>query len=1091
MAVSNRERVTKALELLREGLEPLVERELAARLGDDWLSIVNQGFQRPLARAKGGKVPWDNQALLFAMDDHWNDVFKHVLSKPHRNMVIELKAVRNEWAHDRPFSFDQTYRALSTARLLLEAVSAAEPAREVHKLESDLMRTRFAEEARTETRRAVSVEGQPQAGLRPWREIVTPHRDVSSGNYRQAEFAADLDQVHRGEGEAEYRDPKEFFHRTFLTGGLTSLLVGALKRLSGNGGDPVVELQTNFGGGKTHSMLALYHLFAGGVAADFAGIDPILAKAGVEKAPRANRAVLVGTALSPGQPSLKKDGTKVNTLWGELAWQLGGKKGFARVAEADANGVSPGSQVLLELFRSCEPCLVLIDEWVAFVRQLYGVQGLPAGSFDANLSFAQSLTEAAKVCKRTLVVASLPASQIEIGGEGGEKALERLQQTFARMEATWRPASADEGFEIVRRRLFEPIADTKLHAARDAVIRAFGDLYRSQAQEFPSGVAEAEYRRRLELAYPIHPELFDRLYGDWSTLDKFQRTRGVLRLMAAVIHGLWSRDDRNLLILPAMVPVDDSAVQFELARHLDDGWDGVIGRDVDGPNALPGRLDRDNPNLGRYAAARRVARTLFLATAPTSKAAHPGIEPRSVNLGCVQPGETVATFGDALRRLSNDSTYLYVDGARYWYSTQTSVTQLAKERADDLRQDAVHAEIIQRLRRDRSRGSFAGVHVVPESSAEVPDEQETRLVVLGPEHPHTKRSTDSAARKLAEEMLARRGTSPRLYQNALVFIAPEERALDTVESAARQYLAWKSIAEEHETLNLTAFAKKQAEAKRDEADRTVHVRIPEAWAACLVPHQTDPAGPIEWQELAPKGDGSLAERVSSRLENQDLLFPKMGAGRLRHELDRYLWKDADHLSTKKLAEYLARYLYLPRLRDKEVLAEAIQSGGILYEQFGYADAYDDARGGYQHLRAPGAGTVAIDSLSVLVKPDAAKAWLELEEEQPPREAPGEEATGGAQVGPGHPAGDTGSVPRKAAVRRFHGSIRLDPERVGRDAGNVAEEVIQHLVNQTGATVKVTLEIQADLPQGASEGIQRTVTENCNALRFESGGFESE
>jgi predicted AAA+ superfamily ATPase len=362
--------------------------------------------------------------------------------------------------------------------------------------------------------------------------------------------------------------------------------------------------------------------------------------AGGSHPPQAQRAVLVGTALSPGQSHRQPDGTIIQTLWGELAWQLLKRDGYALVAEADRRGVSPGSDVLREMFEAAAPCLVLIDEWVAYARQLYGESDLSGGSFEANLTFAQALTEAARAVPTTLVVASLPASDIEIGGEGGKIALERLKNIFGRIQSPWRPANAEETFEIVRRRLFQPITEPQLFTARDAVVRAFAELYRGQAQEFPAACREGDYERRLAAAYPIHPELFDRQYTDWSSLDKFQRTRGVLRLMAAVIHTLWERQDASLLILPAMVPIDEPAVQEELRRYLDDPWVPVIEKDVDGPHSLPLGLDRENPNLGRYSACRRVARTLFLGSAPTLYTAHRGLEDRQVRLGCAQPGES-------------------------------------------------------------------------------------------------------------------------------------------------------------------------------------------------------------------------------------------------------------------------------------------------------------------------------------------------------------------------------------------------------------------------------------------------------------------
>ncbi len=380
----------------------------------------------------------------------------------------------------------------------------------------------------------------------------------------------------------------------------------------------------------------------------------MLQAAGVTRPPQAQRAVLVGFALSPGQPRTKPDGCVINTLWGELAWQLLGKDGFAMVAESDRQGVSPGSEVLRELFTAAAPCLILIDEWVVYARQLYGVSNLPGGSFDANLSFAQSLTEAAKAAPQTLVVATIPASDIETGGDGGQEAAIRLKNIFGRIESPWRPADGKRAIEIVRRRLFQPIAQPSLFTARDTVAKTFVDLYRNQPQEFPSNCREADYERRLKAAYPIHPELFDRLYTDWSSIEKFQRTRGVLRLMAAVVHTLWERQDASLLIMPANVPIDESTVQFELTRYLEDNWIPVIEKDVDSPHSLPLKLDGENPNLGRYSACRRVSRTIYLGSAPVLSNPNKGLTEVQIKLGCVQPGESVATFGDALRRLSDN-----------------------------------------------------------------------------------------------------------------------------------------------------------------------------------------------------------------------------------------------------------------------------------------------------------------------------------------------------------------------------------------------------------------------------------------------------
>ena len=490
------------------------------------------------------------------MWDVWNEVFRHALGPSERSLVQELRNHRNRWAHQEAFTGDDAYRVLDSVHRLLLAVSAPQ-ADEVDKAKMELLRVRFDEQARSERRRTAGavIEGQSSTTLKPWREVVTPHKDVASGRYQQAEFAADLWQVYLGEGTDEYRHPAEFFRRTFLTESLKRMLIDAVRRLAGKGGDPVVQLQTNFGGGKTHSMLALFHLFGGAAPGELAGVDAVLAEAGVKALPKAKRVVLVGNKISPGNPVTKPDGTVVRTLWGELAWQLGGKKAFARIAKDDEKATSPGD-VLRELFNEYGPCLILIDEWVAYARQLHDQSDLPAGGFETQFTFAQVLTESAKLAGNCLLVISLPASDtsgsphaqpddVEVGGVRGREALDRLRNVVGRIESSWRPASAEEGFEIVRRRLFEPMVEQEQFKQRDVVAREFYDLYRTQHQEFPPECRDADYEKRLRAAYPIHPEVFDRLYNDWSTLVKFQRTRGDLPLSGRAALLVFDAADRD------------------------------------------------------------------------------------------------------------------------------------------------------------------------------------------------------------------------------------------------------------------------------------------------------------------------------------------------------------------------------------------------------------------------------------------------------------------------------------------------------------------------------------------------------------------
>ena len=1177
MAATNHDRVGRALDLLRAGLAPFVAREVTARVKAQAgrMDAIRRFAEDP-ALADRPMAEWDASGLLRLMWETWNDVFRNTLGFTERSLVSELRAWRNKWAHQERFSSDDADRALDSAERLLTAVSAPQ-AGEVAKIKMELRRLVFDEQVRGERRRAAgalietaATAGEAGAGggraLEPWRAVATPHQDVASGRYRQAEFAADLWQVHLGEGADEYRDPHEFFRRTFLTESLKGLLATAVRRLAGRGGDPVVQLQTNFGGGKTHSMLALYHLFSGVAPRSLPGADEVLAAAaGADPAaPLApvRRAVLVGNKISPGNPVTKPDGTVVRTLWGELAHQLGGPEAFERVRADDERATNPGD-ALRTLLERCGPCLVLIDEWVSYARQLHDGSDLPAGSFETQFTFAQALTEAVKVTESCLLVVSLPASDTtasggaavfphaagaagaddaEVGGLRGREALDRLRNVVARVESPWRAASAEEGFEIVRRRLFEPLAGPEAFKQRDVTARAFADAYRAQRMEFPSECRAADYERRIRAAFPIHPEIFDRLYTDWSALARFQRTRGVLRLMAAVIHSLWESGDRNPLILPSTIPIEDPRVQSELTRYLPENWTPVIEKDVDGPNSLPLRIDAEAPNLGKLSAARRVARTVYLGSAPATAAAHRGIDDGRIKLGCVMPGETPALFGDALRRLAAAATYLYQDGARVWYATQPTVTKLAEDRAEELRRhpDAAAKELEDRLKADlRSRGGFDRIHTLPHSGADVSDDLDARLVVLPADH-LCSREPGNAAETAAQAILESCGSAPRLYRNTLVFLAADRVRYQDLDEALRQFLAWASILKDKEELNLDPHQTRQAETRWQAADDTVTARLPEAYQWLLTPEQETPQSALAWQAVRLTGTGAgagagggagagtgrgaasrgaasgagaaaLAERAGRRLRHDERLVPFLGGTILRAHLDGVpLWR-GEHVPVRQLVEDFARYPYLPRLAGPEVLARAISDGLALLtwesEAFALAEGYDEAAGRYRGLQL-GGRTIDVppESTALLVKPDTARRQWDAEAPPPaPPALPGAE-TGpdrlpgagadkgtdtGAGTGQGTGAEPTPALPPEKRARRFYGAVTLDTTRVGRDAGRVAEEVIVHLSGLIGARVTVTMEIAAEIPGGAPDNVVRTVTENSRTLKFGSHGFEEE
>ena len=1138
----NHERVSRGFRSLLSAFAPYVCALLKMRYGDDWWTEAvmdrlweDQKRDMPAGGPENRLVAsLDIQRCLILFDLHWNEVFRKRLSIDHRTWAKELMGVRNRLAHigAQDFSDDDTWRALDTMSRLCEQLDAEK----TEEIRTILRVARYGSAAGStapapaapapvsppepHTRRESGMLESAPAGLPSWREVMEPHPDVAQGRYRNAEFAADLAQVARGEGAFEYRDPVEFFARTYLTEGMKGLLVQAVRRVTGRDGDPVIQLKTAFGGGKTHSMLALYHLLRGRVALEkIPAVRPVLDEAGVAAMPGVHAAVLVGTALDPSRakrpPHLP--GVTVNTLWGEMAAQLALSAGnpalYDFVREADKKGVSPGSEALKQLFDACGSCLVLLDEMVAYAKRIYGVSGLPAGSFDNFISFVQELTEAARASRTSLVVASIPESEIEIGGEAGKTALEAIEHTFGRMEAIWKPVAASEGFEVVRRRLFLECGNT---AARDMVCGHFSALYRENPTDFPLEAREVEYRNRLLACYPIHPEVFDRLYEDWATLERFQRTRGVLRLMAAVIHELWMGRDAGLLIMPGSLPLDVPSVRDELTRHLPEGWNSLVDREVDGKRSVPWQQDRTNPRYGRALASRRVARTIMLGSAPTVRQQNVrGIEASRIRLGVAQPGEPIAVFNDALGSLQNSLAYLYSSPSadRFWYDTRPTLRKTVEDRASQIPASDVEGEIERRLKKLRREPPFEGVHSCPASSLDVPDEQAVRLVLLRPSEALASPAQGGEAMKAVGEILEKRGNAPRTWRNMLVFLAPEKAALAALEEEVRRYLAWMSVRDDSQDLNLDAAQNRETENSLKRSNETVDLRLGETWRWLLTPvvDRADMKN-VAWETTRLSGgEGSVIARAGKALLQSEAVITRWGPTLLLMELNDLLWAGTDSLQIKKLWEYLCTYCYLPRLASYAVLEEAIRQGLQTEEYFAYAAGVSEGR--FLGLRL--ARPEQIERSGFLVRPSAAQKQLEREAaaQTAPQTAPdagtGEAhgaptaypnaatetappVTGGVSEAPAaYPAPAPTPAPGPAGPMRFFMSAPLDTTRVNRDVQRILEEVVSQISAEEGVTLHIRLEVEALAPHGVQPETVRSVSENCRTLRIGTFGFEED
>ena len=1090
-----KQRVEEGLEALRGGLAPYVAKHMRDRHGPNWRHYAS----RARRDESGGEL--DAYALLKTLLDQWGDLFRHDAKvRKARSFVSLALDARNSVAHFAgEMGAREALRYLDAMRELLAAVRATP---QVEIIEGLYEAERAASGGQTAAAPAALAleEPPPPERLRPWREVCEPHPDVLEARFSDAEFAANLALVDQGDGGEEYGDPAAFFRITYATEGLRRVLTATVARLAGRGGEPVIGLQTNFGGGKTHTMLALHHL-AGATEAGYPperldGMGPIFEAAGVETLGRVTRAVFVGTHKGAAESMYAENGREIRTLWGYLAWRLGGWKAVDTIADSEAAGTNPGSERLIPILRGAAPCLVLMDEVVAFARQLRGLQ------YDAFHAFIQSLTEAAAAVEGAVVVGSLPESGAEVGDEQGRDALRRLEKIFGRVQSAWTPASGIETFEIVRRRLFQPLDEAGVKA-RDDTVRAFRRLYRENRADFPAETREAAYQEQMRRAYPLHPEVLRRFSGDWSVLEKFQRTRGVLKIMANAIYALWSGESAAPLVTPALLPFRDNKVRTALLEPLDRAFGPILQSEVDGEQSLTARIEAQRPRLLRARAATLAARAVFFATAPHAGAARGAMAGTDLRLACAQPGDQIAIFGEALQEIASRSAHLYRDGDRYWFSPQPTLNKLAADRARDVSDDDADRRIIEVLREEQaSRAGFPRVHAAPDDPTEIDDRRTVGLVILPPAAAHDPGAgATSQAAEVAGETIERRGSGQRRYRNSLIFVAADASNVEAARENARRERAWRSILDDADLRqNLTLAQANDAEAQARRSRDALRQSVRGAWVHVLHPGPSDGAGTggvaggrgyvMGSTRIVNRGGGkSVPEAVWDKVSIDGTVFGEIGPANLMQSLAPIWPSDRPHLSIEDIRDWFASYVYLPRLRDEATLDGALQRlVENLADPFAYASGFDEESGAYKGVmdgRAlmPGhfiSGLLVRREAIPVAKPDAEPSRLGGEGSSVPDfSAPEPEDRGEAPA----------SAPRP---KRFFASLEIDPERAGLEVARIMDGLLVELTRVPESRLRLHLEIEGVAGDGGYPGdIVDTVQANARDLGLDENnlGFE--
>ena len=893
--------------------------------------------------------------------------------------------------------------------------------------------------------------------LKPWRQVVTPHADIRQGKFDASVFAADLGEVLAGRGAVDYRDAATFYSKTFLTEGLSRLVIDVMQRLAQTGKtEPVIQLQTAFGGGKTHTLLTLYHLLKNpsGVG-KLPQIQNLVAAAGLKQIPTASMACLVGTAMNP---------TSNRTLWGEMAYQLGGDKLYKRIAKNDELRVAPGSTDLGALLQEAGPCLILLDELLVYLLKAGGVKVEDSTLRGHTLTFLQELSIAVSNCPHAIMVATLTSQLPEFLDENGERVYQSLEKVLGRVEKVRQTVVGAEIYEVIRRRLFENLGDEAEHKAAANV---YWEMLRKLGEDVPSSCREPSYRTEIERSYPFHPELIQNLYERWGTIPEFQRTRGVLRLLADVISNLYQSKDNEILIQSGSINLGAAAVRGELVKYTGSGsvYHSVIESDISGSHAKAAEIDRQlGSEYAKESVSEKLARAIFMYS--FSGGQQRGATLPQLRLAVLNPEMAPPFVSDALDRMNKRLWYLYLDNGLYRFDSRPNLNRILVDREEMIRSEPDKVkDYAKNMLNDLIGDAAFRVYRYPERGDDtfVGDEPRLSLVVLDLEYGATEEGLPKETEDFVTRILKQHGKGFRKHANMLLFLAPDQERASEVTDAARRLMALKSIDEHKATkAQLTEEQLKDLTVRLKEAEARLPAALTAVYRHVLVPAEKKTIRCIDMGIAVSKA--TLSQRVLDKLKDEQQILEKLDPAILIG--DRFgLWPaNQETINVKALADYFTQLTHLPRLLNGNVIPECL-ARGVHRALFAYAlgnaekMVFDTIL--FNDSSVTGEQCEVTDSASLL-RPALAKSLLP---EPTPVTAGGATSTGGGSV---VTQGTSGGLPQHGTdgdewksggggVKIVQGERRLNRVRISMKVpwdnwNDIYNEVIDPLAKE-GADVR--------------------------------------
>ncbi|MCL2825398.1 MAG: DUF499 domain-containing protein, partial [Polyangiaceae bacterium] len=770
-------------------------------------------------------------------------------------------------------------------------------------------------------------------GVIPWRFIVVPHENIRQGLVKQDDFAASLADVQKGRGNLDYVDPDRFFDRTFLTAGLRRLASEVLARLTGRGdGDAVMQIQTPFGGGKTHTLITLYHLVKNGADCfNHPSVKEFMQGHGWTTPPSVPVAAFDGNQVGVGNHEIGP-GIAAQTMWGHIAYQLGGPQGYEIVRRFDADRISPDGNDIDRLFTLSKGGLIILDEVANYVETAAAVPVYDSTLAAQSRTFLQRLGSRAGQHDRAVVVATLPRSDgTQTHGTASLQVLQALQELFGRVQKVREPVEGDEVHEIIRRRLFMPFVDdakvavtgeTRAHD-RDTTIETYINEIRSRGT-IPDMSKEPDYALRFPKCYPFHPALLD-ILNVMGANPKFQRTRGVLRVLALVVADLSKKEHDGGLIHASDIDMTNEELRAELLELVDREFRSAVEADITGSTSNSAVIDKQTKTMTMWRVASGLATTAFLYTCESGNTSR-GATESEMHLATARPEAEFCTFQSAIYQIAERFHFINVDGGRFRFCTTPNLNRLLLDAKNAVSNEQV-LEVASKELGTAMKGLELTPVIWPESSGDITDTPVNKLVIMPLDQTYGE-SSPPETEKLMIDYLAKSGNSIRTNRNAMVFLAPDHKESPRLRDAVRDLIAYRTVFKDANARNLSKSQIAQVTNGTSNATNILKIQMFKTYRHLVHGGGVEAnLNNLDMGTLPPDKDQVLGKSITDFLKDKQKFTDRL-APLIVMNWERFkVWpEDEPKISLQALQSYFRQYTHLPILKDDDVIKHTVVDG---------------------------------------------------------------------------------------------------------------------------------------------------------------------